>query len=79
MDQLVSTISSPVALSVCAARLGAGAQLEGVVRSRLASNGDTHTCMYGPCPHAVFRSWLSKAERQRVPPRSSKLWAVPCR
>ena len=64
MDQLVSTISSPVALSVCAARLGAGAQLEGVVRSRLASNGDTHTCMYGPCPHAVFRSWL----RIRKPP-----------
>ena len=45
MDQLVSTISTTVALSVCAARLGADAQLEGVVRSRLASNGDTHTCM----------------------------------
>ena len=45
MDQLVSTISSTVALSVCASRLEAAAQLEGVVRSRLASNGDTHTCM----------------------------------
>ena len=45
MDQLVSTISTTVALSVCAARLEADAQLEGVVRSRLASNGDTHTCI----------------------------------
>ena len=31
MIKQVSTISSTVALSVCAARLGAGAQLEGVV------------------------------------------------
>ena len=45
MDKLVSTISSPVALSVCAARLGAGAQLEGVVWHHELPVRRTHTCV----------------------------------
>ena len=45
MVQLLSTISSSVALSVCAARLGAGAQLEGVVWHHEPPVRRTHTCV----------------------------------
>ena len=80
MDQLVSTISSPVALSVCAARLGAGAQLEGVVRSRLASNGDTHTCI-DRVPMQCFGRGSQKPSSGAFPRAAKnmvKLSSVPC-
>ena len=45
MDQLVSTISSTVALSVCASRLEAATQLEGVVWHHEPPVRGMHTCM----------------------------------
>ena len=46
MDQLVSsTILTTVALSVCAARLEADAQLEGVVQHHELPVRRTHTCV----------------------------------
>ena len=80
MDQLVSTISTTVALSVCAARLGADAQLEGVVRSRLASNGDTHTCI-DRVPMQCFGRGSQKPSSGAFPRAAKnmvKLSSVPC-
>ena len=81
MDQLVSTISSPVALSVSAARLEAAAQLEGVVWSRLTSNGDTHTRMDRvpmQCSALALKS-RAAARSSRAPRNMVKLWSAPFR
>ena len=62
MIQQVSTISSTVALSVCAARLGAGAQLEGVVWHHEPSVRRTHTCVERApleCPVVALKSRAS--------------------
>ena len=62
MIQQVSTISSTVALSVCAARLGAGAQLEGVVWHHEPPVRRTHTCVERApleCPVVTLKSRAS--------------------
>ena len=62
MDQLVSTISTTVALSVCAARLEADAQLEGVVWHHELPVRRTHTCVERApleCPVVALKSRAS--------------------
>ena len=79
MIQQMSTISSTVALSVSAARLEAAAQLEGVVRSRLASNGDTDTCI-DRVPMQCFGRGSQKPSSSaflRAAKNRSTFWAAP--
>ena len=79
MDKLVSTISSPVALSVCAARLEAAAQLEGVVWHHEPPVRGMHTCMERAalkCPVVALKS--RAAARSSARPKTwSTFWAVP--